>query len=54
MKYIFGPLKSRRLGSSLGINLTPFKTCTFDCVYCQLGLTTHKTSARKEYVPVSE
>jgi len=54
MKYIFGPLKSRRLGSSLGINLTPFKTCTFDCVYCQLGLTTHKTSERKEYVPVSE
>ncbi|MDD2703288.1 MAG: radical SAM protein [Candidatus Omnitrophica bacterium] len=54
MKYIYGPLHSRRLGSSLGINLTPFKTCSFDCVYCQLGRTTVKTIERKEYVNTVE
>jgi len=54
MKYIFGPLRSRRLGNSLGINLTPYKTCTFDCVYCQLGRTTVKTEERKEYIPQEE
>lgn len=54
MKYIYGPVKSRRLGLSLGINLTPYKTCTFDCVYCQLGKTTLKTSQRKEYLNISE
>ena len=43
MKYVFGPLKSRRLGNSLGINLLPRKICTYDCVYCQLGLTEIKT-----------
>ena len=51
-KYLFGPVPSRRLGRSLGIDLTPFKTCTLNCVFCQLGRTTHKTVARKEYVPV--
>lgn len=50
MKYVFGPLKSRRLGNSLGVNLTPRKICSFDCVYCQLGKTTLKTQERKEYV----
>ncbi|MFZ2357450.1 MAG: radical SAM protein, partial [Candidatus Omnitrophota bacterium] len=50
MKFVFGPLKSRRLGNSLGINLTPHKICSFDCVYCQLGKTTLKTQERKEYV----
>lgn len=54
MRYVFGPLKSRRLGNSLGINLTPFKVCSFDCVYCQLGKTTIKTGGRKDYVPVEE
>lgn len=54
MKYIFGPIKSRRLGSSLGINLTPYKTCTFDCVYCQLGRTNTMTTERKEYIPLNE
>jgi wyosine [tRNA(Phe)-imidazoG37] synthetase (radical SAM superfamily) len=52
--HVFGPVPSRRLGLSLGIDLVPFKTCTFDCIYCQLGRTTHKTVQRKEYVPVSE
>lgn len=51
-KYLFGPVPSRRLGRSLGVDLTPFKTCTLNCVFCQLGRTTRKTVARKEYVPV--
>ena len=51
MSYIFGPVPSRRLGFSLGVDLVPFKVCSLDCVYCQLGKTTRKTVARKEYVP---
>lgn len=51
-KYIYGPVPSRRLGRSLGIDMVPFKTCTYDCVYCQLGRTTAKTVERKEYVSV--
>jgi len=50
LKYIFGPVPSRRLGRSLGIDLVPFKTCTFDCVYCDLGRTTCKTTSRTSYV----
>ena len=53
LKYIFGPVPSRRLGRSLGIDLIPYKTCTFDCIYCDLGRTTHKTTSRQSYV-VSE
>ena len=51
MKYIYGPVKSRRLGLSLGISLTPYKICSFNCVYCQLGQTKEVTRERKEYVP---
>jgi len=51
-KYIFGPVPSRRLGRSLGVDLVPFKTCTYDCIYCQLGRTTNKTMQRKEWVPI--
>jgi wyosine [tRNA(Phe)-imidazoG37] synthetase (radical SAM superfamily) len=51
-RYIYGPVPSRRLGRSLGIDLVPFKTCTYDCIYCQLGRTTDRTLERKEYVPV--
>ena len=51
-KYIFGPVPSRRLGRSLGIDLVPFKTCSYDCIYCQLGRTTNKTMQRKEWVPI--
>ncbi|MFH0912689.1 MAG: radical SAM protein [Candidatus Omnitrophota bacterium] len=54
MKYIYGPVKSRRLGLSLGITLTPYKICSFDCIYCQLGVTKVKTIERKEYIPVQE
>jgi len=50
--HVFGPVPSRRLGRSLGVDLVPFKTCTYDCIYCQLGPTTCKTLQRKEWVPV--
>lgn len=53
-KYIYGPVPSRRLGRSLGIDLVPFKTCTYDCIYCQLGQTTNKTTERRDYVPVDD
>jgi wyosine [tRNA(Phe)-imidazoG37] synthetase (radical SAM superfamily) len=53
-KYIFGPVPSRRLGRSLGVDLVPFKTCTFDCIYCDLGRTTHKTITRQAYVSSEE
>lgn len=47
--YVFGPVYSRRLGRSLGVDLVPLKTCTFDCIYCQIGHTTDKTVERREY-----
>lgn len=47
---IYGPVPSRRLGFSLGIDIIPSKTCSLDCIYCQLGPTTQKTVQRKEYV----
>jgi len=53
-KYIFGPVPSRRLGRSLGVDLVPYKTCTFDCIYCDLGRTTHKTISRQSYVSPEE
>ena len=53
-QHVYGPVPSRRLGRSLGVDLVPFKTCTYDCVYCQLGRTTDLTTGRREYVPVEE
>ena len=53
MKYIFGPVFSRRLGLSLGIDLVPHKVCSMDCLYCEVGPTTEKTLERAEYVPLS-
>jgi wyosine [tRNA(Phe)-imidazoG37] synthetase (radical SAM superfamily) len=53
-KHVYGPVPSRRLGRSLGIDLVPYKTCTYDCVYCHLGRTTNKTVERKEYVVVDD
>lgn len=53
MSLIFGPVPSRRLGRSLGVDLVPFKVCTYDCIYCQLGRTTNKTVQRKEWVDCS-
>lgn len=54
MAHVFGPVPSRRLGRSLGVDLVPFKTCSYDCVYCQLGRTTNKTVERREWVPLEE
>ena len=47
---LFGPVPSRRLGISLGIDLVPMKTCTLNCIYCECGKTSHLTLERKEYV----
>jgi len=52
-RHIFGPVLSRRLGRSLGIDLLPFKTCTFSCVYCECGATTNLTTTRSEFFPAS-
>jgi len=51
-KYLYGPVPSRRLGLSLGVDIVPYKICTLDCVYCQLGRTTRLTTQRREYVAI--
>jgi len=53
-KHLFGPVPSRRLGISLGVDLVPHKVCSLNCIYCEVGETTNHTLERKEYVPVSE
>ncbi len=53
-QYIFGPVPSRRLGISLGVDLMPHKTCSLDCVYCECGETTVLTTERKEYIPTAD
>ena len=53
-RYLFGPVPSRRLGRSLGIDLVPHKTCSLNCVYCECGNTTRLTNQRAEYVPTAE
>ncbi len=50
-KFVYGPVPSRRLGYSLGIDIIPFKTCTYDCIYCQLGRTTKQAIRRKQLIP---
>jgi len=52
--HIYGPVPSRRLGLSLGVDIIPFKVCSLDCVYCQLGPTTKKTVQPKEYFSEQE
>lgn len=54
MPHVFGPVPSRRLGRSLGVDLLPFKTCSYDCIYCELGKTTNQTCLPGEWVSVSE
>jgi len=49
--HLFGPVPSRRLGISLGIDLVPHKVCSLNCVYCECGRTTKLTTERKEYIP---
>jgi wyosine [tRNA(Phe)-imidazoG37] synthetase (radical SAM superfamily) len=51
MAYVFGPVRSRRLGRSLGIDPIPLKTCNWNCIYCQLGRTVALTNVRREYCP---
>ena len=53
-KYLFGPLMSRRFGRSLGVDLCPMKTCSYDCVFCQLGRTPATTIDRGEFYPLEE
>jgi len=52
-RVIYGPVPSRRLGVSLGVDIIPYKTCSYDCIYCQLGKTTHQTLERKSYIETS-
>ncbi len=56
MRFVYGPVASWRLGRSLGVDIlsTKEKTCSFDCVYCQLGRTVHKTTTPRVYVPAVE
>ncbi|HHB75204.1 MAG TPA: radical SAM protein, partial [Desulfobulbus sp.] len=54
MDHIFGPVNSRRLGRSLGIDLLSEKVCNLNCIYCEIGATTHLTCERAEYVPTAE
>ncbi len=51
-RYIFGPVPSRRLGISLGVDLIPPKTCSYNCIYCESGKTTNLTVERREYIPL--
>lgn len=53
MRFVFGPVRSRRLGYSLGIELVPAKYCTYNCLYCESGKTTLLTSEIKPYVATS-
>lgn len=53
-RYLFGPVLSRRLGISLGVDLVPHKTCSLNCVYCECGKTTHLTLKREAYIPTGE
>ena len=50
--FIYGPVPSRRLGYSLGIDILPFKTCSLNCIYCQLGTTDKKVRRRRKYLDV--
>jgi wyosine [tRNA(Phe)-imidazoG37] synthetase (radical SAM superfamily) len=54
MKYVFGPVSSKRLGQSLGVDLLPTKSCTWNCVYCQLGRTKRFVTERSEFFPKEE
>ncbi len=54
MQFVYGPIPSRRLGQSLGIDVIPFKTCNWNCVYCQLGRTAPVTNERRDFFPVDE
>jgi len=52
--FVFGPVPSRRLGYSLGVDIIPHKYCNFDCIYCQIGRTTEKNATRKTFFHAEE
>ena len=54
IKYVFGPVPSRRLGRSLGISPIPKKACNYSCIYCQLGRTDKMTNTRQEFFPLED
>jgi len=54
MTHVFGPVSSKRLGQSLGVDLLPPKSCTWNCIYCQLGRTKEYTLERQEFYPKGE
>jgi wyosine [tRNA(Phe)-imidazoG37] synthetase (radical SAM superfamily) len=54
MRYVFGPVPSRRLGQSLGVDTVPLKTCNWNCVYCQLGRSRPVVKDRKSYYPAHD
>jgi wyosine [tRNA(Phe)-imidazoG37] synthetase (radical SAM superfamily) len=53
-RFVYGPVPSRRLGYSLGVDILPYKTCSLSCVYCQLGPTGRTTCRRRAYFSVRE
>lgn len=53
-RFVYGPVPSRRLGFSLGVDILPYKTCSLDCIYCQLGSAGRTTSRRRAYFSVRE
>jgi len=52
--FVYGPVPSRRLGFSLGVDILPYKTCSLDCLYCQLGRSGRTTTRRRAYFSVRE
>jgi wyosine [tRNA(Phe)-imidazoG37] synthetase (radical SAM superfamily) len=52
--FVYGPVPSRRLGYSLGVDILPYKTCSMNCVYCQLGRTPRQTTRRARFFPAEE
>ncbi|MEM5785919.1 MAG: radical SAM protein [Syntrophobacteraceae bacterium] len=54
MSFLFGPVPSRRLGRSLGIDVIPPKTCSLDCIYCESGATTHLSLKRQYFAEPAE
>jgi wyosine [tRNA(Phe)-imidazoG37] synthetase (radical SAM superfamily) len=53
-KHLYGPVASRRLGLSLGVDVVPLKVCPLDCLYCQLGKTSDKSTERRQYVSAEQ
>lgn len=52
--FVYGPVPSRRLGLSLGVDLVPPKVCCYDCTYCQVGRTTNLTIQRESFINPKE